>query len=234
MAAPRVVLVADDEASARELAGRTLTKAGFRVIEARDGEEALELIRLESPALVLLDVQMPGLTGFETVSQMRARGDAMPVLMLTGLDELDRKVEGLSAGADDYVSKNCDPRELLARVEALLRRSPLAKTARRLRFGEFTIDLTAKRADRNGVPLKLTRSEFALLSALAGARGSPVSREKLLEMVWGYTAETKTRTVETHIWRLRKKIGDTDDEPKWILNVAGLGYQLGRETWLLE
>ncbi len=230
MDSEKTLLVADDDPLERLLVTRILAEAGYRVSEAQDGGEALEKIAAEKPALVLLDVRMPKHTGFEVVEQMRARGDGMPVLMLTSLDDVDFKVRGLKAGADDYVGKPCDPRELLARVEALLRRAPVGPAKRRLVFGDVVVDLDAKAGTHNGERLRLTRTEIAILEVLANARGTPVAREKLLESVWGYHNETQTRTVETHVWRLRKKIGDIGDEPKWILNITGLGYTLSEQV----
>lgn len=221
------ILVVDDDEALRNVFAALLRHAGYRVLEAVDGVEALELWQREAPALVLLDVDMPRLNGWQTLEKIRLRGGRQPVLMLTGLTSVDHRVKGLGAGADDYVGKPCDARELLARVQALLRRTEMAAvSAPVLRLGDNVIDLTARTATAAGQPLALTRTEFALLELLARHAGRPVSRETILDAVWGYTNRPNTRTVETHFWRLRGKLGDRSDEPRWILTVPGAGYRL--------
>lgn len=226
-AAPQL-LVVEDQAAMRLLLNRALRAAGYGVIETGDGLEALDLIARVRPALVVLDVGLPNLSGFEVVQRLRAAGAAMPVLMLTCYGDVESRLRGLGAGADDYLAKPFDLRELLARVQALLRRAAPARAAavRLLRFGNVTVNLEARSAGCEGVALALTRTEYLILQCLAEKGGQPVSREELLRTVWGYDAETNTRTVETHVWRLRKKIGDAGDEPRWIVNRSGLGYVL--------
>lgn len=225
-ASPKILIVDDDEAL-RHVFSALLRHSGYRVLEAADGVEALELWHREAPALVLLDVDMPRLNGWQTLEKIRLRGGRQPVLMLTGLTSIDHRVKGLGAGADDYVGKPCDARELIARVQALLRRTEAAAApATVLRLGDNVIDLAARTATAAGGPLALTRTEFALLELLARHPGRPVSRETILDAVWGYTNRPNTRTVETHVWRLRGKLGDRGDEPRWILTVPGAGYRL--------
>lgn len=226
-AAPQL-LVVEDQADMRLLLKRALRAVGYDVIEAGDGPEALELIARMRPALMVLDVGLPTFSGFEVVQRMRAAGAEIPVLMLTCYGDVESRLRGLNAGADDYLAKPCDFRELVARVQALLRRAaPVQGTTERLlRFGSVTVNLTARSAECEGVALALTRTEYLMLQCLAEKGGQPVSREELLRTVWGYGAETNTRTVETHVWRLRKKIGDSGDEPHWIVNRSGLGYVL--------
>ena len=151
--------------------------------------------------------------------------------MLSSQGEVDRRLKGLGLGADDFMPKPFDLRELVARVEALLRREKTSGAApRRLCRGDVVIDLAAREARRAGLPLKLTVTEFAMLDLLARSIGRPVTREQMLDAVWGYTMLPRTRTVETHIWRLRKKLGDGGGEAGWIRNRAGMGYTLTAEA----
>jgi DNA-binding response OmpR family regulator len=198
-----------------------------------DGAQGLEMIAKEKPDLIILDVMMPNLTGIEVATEVRRLGLTTPVLMLTTRSEVAQKVEGLQAGADDYLGKPFDRRELLARVQALLRRlnfSQTAQTISSLRFGDVTVDLEKHTAFKGETPLPLTRTEYALLELLAKNMGSPVSRDLILDAVWGYTYFPSTRTVDTHIWRLRKKIGDNGDEPRWLKKAQGEGYILTCDT----
>lgn len=244
-ASPKL-LVVDDESCIRMVLMQSLKIAGFEVTVAANGLEALEMLPTLRPALVIVDVNMPGLNGFDTVERMRQMKHVQPVLMLTSYDGIDERVRGFSVGADDYLTKPFHQRELVARVRALLRRavrpvvpveapSTLAPAAvagsRVLRFGELTVDLSAKQADRAGVPLALTRTEFSLLECLASQRGRAVSREHLLAAVWGYDAGSNTRTVETHIWRLRKKLGENGETP-WLRTLSGQGYLMEPEAML--
>lgn len=223
---PRI-LVVDDESRTRRMIAKGLTASGFRVLEAADGPAAIEAVARERPALVLLDVDMPGLNGFQTLDTLRRRGYDQLVLMLTSFTDIEHRVRGLTGGADDYLGKPFDLRELLARVQALLRRGRTIETApRRLQFGDVVVDLTHRSATCGNAPLALTRTEFDLLDLFAHHLGQPVSRELMLDAVWGYTHLPRTRTVETHIWRLRKKLGDRGDAPRWIRHQAGTGYTL--------
>ena len=170
---------------------------------------------------------MPRLNGWQALEKLRLRGCRSPVMMLTGRTEIDDRVRGLAAGADDYLCKPCDFRELLARVQALLRRSqPEASGLTVLHFGDITVDLATRSAASIDGPVALTRTEFALLELLARHYGRPVTRETILDAVWGYTNRPNTRTVETHIWRLRGKLGDQGDDSRWIRTVPGAGYLL--------
>ncbi len=229
--AARLLVVEDDE-MLRAMYADLLRAAGFRVLEARDGVEALEVWEREGPALILLDVDMPRLNGWRTIERLRLRGARQPVIMLTGLTDIDDRVRGLGAGADDYLGKPCDPRELIARVQALLRRahpaSPEAPPTL-LRLGGNLVDLAARTAINAGQPLALTRTEYAILDLLARHAGKPVTRETILDAVWGYTNRPNTRTVETHFWRLRRKLGDPGGATGWIRTTTG-GYVLDPAT----
>jgi DNA-binding response OmpR family regulator len=225
------ILVVDDDEIARLVTAQTLVAAGYEVREAESGAAALAEVERALPALVVLDVSMPGMDGYAVVEALRARGFGRPVLMLTAHDSSDHIVRGLSAGADDYVTKPVDLRVLVARVHALLRRGPtLPVGTGKLFFGDTVVDLDLKQAQCAGERVALTRTEFALLTLLARNGEKPATRGEILEGVWGYAADANTRTVETHLWRLRKKLGDEGDEPRWILTRHGLGYLLAPET----
>jgi len=225
---PRI-LVVDDERPMRASICQCLEAEGYRVLEAADGAQGLELMAKEKPALVILDVMMPKLSGLEVAAELRRLGETIPILMLTTRQEVGQKVDGLNAGADDYLGKPFDRRELVARVQALLRRqttTEVAKAISVLRFGDVEVDLVQHTANKGKTPLPLTRTEYALLELLAKNMGSPVSRDLILDVVWGYTYFPSTRTVDTHIWRLRKKIGDNGDAPRWLKKAQGEGYIL--------
>jgi len=221
------LLLIDDDPAMRTTYGGALRGAGYDLSEAADGEEGLAQAERVKPALILLDVDMPRCNGWQTLEALRRRGYNQPVLMLTGATAMDDKVRGLGAGADDYLCKPCDQRELLARVHAVLRRSRPAETPLPvLTFGPITVDLSRRHATRDGQELALTRTEYALLELFARSPDRPLSKEFLLEKVWGYTNELNTRTLETHIWRLRQKIGDRPGEPRWLKTVPAAGYIL--------
>lgn len=222
------ILVVDDDAAIRYAVVGLLFSAGYQPLEAADGTMALELMRRERPSVTILDVNMPGVGGLEALDRLRLGGSELSVIMLSGRAEVEDRVRGFGLGADDYMAKPFDPRELLARIAALLRRGrkSIPVPQRKWQRGDVLIDLDAKRAARNGQELPLTTTEFAILEVLAAGRGRHVSKETLLKMVWGYSLVARTRTLETHIWRLRKKLGDKAGERGWIENRAGLGYRL--------
>ena len=211
---------------------QVLLMGDFAVVEATNGVEAIGLIGSQQPLTVVMDVNMPGMSGFEAVAKLREGGSSVPVLIVTCYDQIEDRVRGLEVGADDYLVKPFDVREFLARVRALVRRAMVRGPEKALRavrvieLGQAIIDLGAKRASMAEVPVSLTKTEYAILECLVSAQGRPVSREQLLLAVWGYDADTKTRTVETHVWRLRKKIGDTGDTVGTIQNRSGIGYML--------
>lgn len=223
---PRV-LVVDDDAAIRASVVRCLQGEGYRVLEAADGAQGVEVTLKEKPALIVIDVMMPRLGGVEAVEEMRRLGVAAPVLMLTTRNETPERVKGLKAGADDYLGKPFDKEELLARVHALLRKHERqAPAGRVLRFDELVVDLDQKAARKNGEDVTLTRTEYALLELFAAHLGAAVTRDQMLDAVWGYTYFPSTRTVDTHIWRLRKKLGDNAENPRWLKRVQGQGYVL--------
>jgi DNA-binding response OmpR family regulator len=221
------ILVTDDDLMMRRACVAVLVQAGYRVVEAGDGRECLDVLQRERPALIVMDLDMPGLNGLEAIKRMRADGDQTPVIMLTGFNEVEHRVRGLGVGADDFIGKPFHERELLARVGAVLRRSQPAAATRALVFGDVTVDPAGHTATaRDGAAVPLTKKEFAILELLARTPGRPVARETILDAVWGYGQAANTRTLDTHIWRLRRKLGDNGEMPRWIRNVTGIGYEL--------
>lgn len=221
------ILVVEDELPMRTALEDCLKDEGFRVISASDGERGLERALKEQPDLILLDIMMPRLDGFALCSELRRLGHAVPVLMLTAKGQVRDRVAGLDAGADDYLVKPFSMDELLARVRALLRRTGRQKAfVRQLALGDVQIDFVKQTATRKRKSLYLTTKEFAILRLLAEANGEPVSRQRFLDVVWGYAAFPTTRTVDMHIAALRQKIEKNPDKPRWITTVHGTGYRL--------
>ena len=221
------ILIVEDELPMRTALKDCLEAEGFRVLTASDGASGLDRALSEKPDLILLDVMMPRLDGFALCAELRRLGQAVPVLMLTAKGQVRDRVIGLDCGADDYLVKPFSTDELLARVRALLRRTQRrSAVAKELTLGDTRIDLVKQLATRKRKPLHLTAKEFAMLRLLAEARGEPVSRERFLDIVWGYTAFPTTRTVDMHIAQLRQKVEKNPDEPRWIKTVHGVGYRL--------
>jgi two-component system, OmpR family, response regulator MprA len=228
MTQPSKIIVADDEAAVRLVLNRFLTASGFSVIECRDGAEAFERIPCEKPAVALLDVEMPRLDGWQTLRELRQHGYRAPIMMLTRVDTVAARVKGLDSGADDFIGKPCDLLELLARIKALVRRSRVSPPApRQLKIGDLVVDLERRMAWRGNLDVRLTRTDFALLEVFASHRDRPVSREHMLEQIWGTTAELNSHTLDTCLWRLRRKLGENDRSTAgWIRNLPGIGYML--------
>jgi DNA-binding response OmpR family regulator len=226
------ILVVEDDAFVRTMLVQLLQHAGYQVMEAGDGAMGLQMVKEKLPRLAIMDVDLPKLGGLAVVETMRLRGIDIPVLMLSAHREVDDRLKGLGLGADDYMGKPFDPRELLARVAALLRRGKAIASTKppTLRRGDLIIDFAAKHATKAGVDVPLTATEFAILAVLSREEGRLVSRERMLDLVWGYSSGSSTRTLETHIWRLRKKLGDSGDEGGLIQNRQGLGYALAAEN----
>jgi DNA-binding response OmpR family regulator len=223
---PRI-LVIEDEAPMRMALQDILKADGYRVLTAADGQTGLEAAISERPDLVLLDVMLPKLDGLTICTELRSRDAEVSVLMLTARGQVSDRVAGLDSGADDYLVKPFSTDELLARVRALLRRRErTAEPLPSLQLGDVFIDLAAQTASRGPEPLHLTAREFAMLRLLAESRGQPVTRERFLDVVWGYTAFPTTRTVDTHMATLRGKIEPEPDNPTWIKTVHGVGYRL--------
>jgi DNA-binding response OmpR family regulator len=229
MSAERLLII-EDELPMRTALQDVLAAEGYRVLSAADGESGLRRAVVEKPDLVLLDIMMPKLDGFALCGELRRLGHRMPVLMLTAKGLVEDRVTGLDAGADDYLVKPFSTEELLARVRALLRRARRQGEApARFKLGDVDIDLARQTATRGRKELHLTAKEFAMVRLMAEAAGEPVSRERFLDVVWGYTAFPTTRTVDNHIASLRAKLERNPDEPKWLKTVHGVGYKLELE-----
>jgi two-component system alkaline phosphatase synthesis response regulator PhoP len=199
---------------------------GYEVLTASDGASGLERARSQKPDLVILDIMLPKLSGLEVCKALRGEGFEAPIIMLTARGQEIDKVVGLELGADDYVTKPFSIRELLARVRAILRRTEGKKQRlSRYHFADVEMDFEAYRAKKAGEPLDMSPREFELLRYLIERKGETVTRDRLLEDVWGYESYPSTRTVDTHIAKLRAKIGDSGSEPRWILTIHGLGYK---------
>ena len=221
------VLIIEDELPMRTALADVLAGEGYRVLTAADGQSGLERALQEKPDLILLDIMMPRLDGYAVCAELRRLSRPTPILMLTAKGQVEDRVSGLDAGADDYLVKPFSTQELLARARALLRRARRqARTPAKLKLGEMEIDLARQSAIRAGKPLHLTAKEFAMLRLMAETPGEPVSRERFLDAVWGYTAFPTTRTVDNHLASLRAKIEPDPDSPRWLLTVHGIGYKL--------
>lgn len=230
------ILVVDDEASIVELIRFNLEKEGFSVLGGYDGEECLRKARAEAPDLVILDLMLPGIDGIEVCQQLR-RETTVPIIMLTAKAEEFDKVLGLSVGADDYVTKPFSPRELVARVKAILRRQSMnlersraEKANGQTRIGRLVIDTDQFEVWARGKRIELTPKEFDLLRVLVANRGKVLTRDCLLERVWGYEYAGDTRTVDVHVRRLRQKIEEDDSRPVCIQTVHGVGYRFKGEN----
>jgi two-component system alkaline phosphatase synthesis response regulator PhoP len=199
---------------------------GYEVITAADGPAGLDRARATKPDLVILDIMLPKLSGLEVCKTLRGEGFENPIIMLTARGQEIDKVVGLELGADDYVTKPFSIRELLARVRAILRRTEgKKKRLERYRFADVDLDFEVYRAKKGDEALDLSPREFELLRYLIERKGETVSRDRLLEDVWGYESYPSTRTVDTHIAKLRAKIGDSGSEPRYILTIHGSGYK---------
>ncbi len=221
------VLVVEDERDISALIAFHLTREGFRVQTVESGPEALQAAYADRPDLVLLDVMLPGLSGYEVLAELRRRPDLgdVPVVMLTARREEQDRIRGLELGADDYLTKPFSPRELVLRVAAVLRRvrSPaITGSGRVLRGGDITVDSDALRVRVADQSVDLTPTEYRLLVTLLERRGRVQTRQQLLEAAWDIHADIETRTVDMHIQRLRSKLGDAGD---WIETVRGFGYR---------
>jgi len=220
------VLVVDDESDIVALVAYHLAKAGFQVATASDGLEAIDQVRRETPSLVVLDLMLPGMSGFDVLESIRAEQAtrAIPVLMLTARKEEPDKLRGLSLGADDYLTKPFSPAELVLRVKAILRRTgSQAERDDVIRIGEISINRSAHTVVLGDQPVDLTPTEYKLLTLLAERRGRVQARSNLLQSVWDASPDIQTRTVDMHVQRLRTKLGSAGD---LIETVRGFGYRI--------
>jgi DNA-binding response OmpR family regulator len=221
------LLIIEDEAPMRTALVETLKAEGYRVMSAADGTTGLELACTEPFDLVLMDVMLPGLDGFAVCRELRKRGRAMPVLMLTAKGQIDDRVGGLDSGADDYLVKPFSLKELLARIRALLRRKEREEEiGNEIRIGEAVIDFEKRLLTRGGKRFELLEKEVGMLRLLATTAGETVSREKFLDVVWAYHAYPSTRTVDNFIAALRSKLEEDPSDPRHLRTVRGVGYRL--------
>ncbi|HET8893886.1 MAG TPA: response regulator transcription factor [Gaiellaceae bacterium] len=227
MADPATILLVDDEDAVQKLLAFPLEQEGFRVLQARDGEEALESFEHEHVDLVVLDLMLPAVDGLEVCRRLRARS-TVPIIMLTARDDELDKVVGLELGADDYITKPFSIREFRSRVRALLRRSALGaqENGRELlSLDEVKIDTARRTVQANGTPVDLTYVEFELLKTMASKPGRVFTRAELLEALWGGSAYREQRTIDVHVRHLREKLEQDPREPELILTVRGVGYR---------
>jgi DNA-binding response OmpR family regulator len=222
---PLRVLIVEDDAAMVVALRDGFKYEGYAVQVARDGHAALRGVSESDPDLIILDVMLPKMSGLEICRQLRSLGHDVPIIMLTARGQEIDKVQGLKLGADDYVTKPFSFLELIARVEAVLRRSRGRAAAEACRFGDVTLDFRRQEATRAGAPLELSSREFAILEYLVARRGEVVTREQLLQAVWGYESFPFTRTVDVHIAKLRRKIESDQMEPRFIVTVHRLGYK---------
>jgi two-component system phosphate regulon response regulator PhoB len=226
------ILVVDDEEDILNLLSYNLEKAGFLVVTAEDGPEALELAVKEAPDLILLDIMLPNMEGTEVLKRLKGKAEteATPVIMLTAKGEEIDRIVGFELGADDYITKPFSPRELILRVRAIFKRSadePASNDAEVMTFNELTVNSAKHRVTIDGKAVELTTREFKLLSALLGAKGRVLTRDQILDMAWGRDFFVTPRTVDTHIRRLRSKLKGAG---AYIETVRGMGYRFTEGT----
>jgi two-component system alkaline phosphatase synthesis response regulator PhoP len=224
--APKILIVEDEEGLLKGLE-LNLSREGYRILTATDGEAGIKLALRENPHLVLLDIMLPGINGLDVCRELRRKGFDAPIIMLTAKSEEMDRVVGLEIGADDYVTKPFSRRELLARIRARLRSSAASPSEQlaRYRFNRIEIDFEKCCASKDDKPLELTSKEYDILRLMIRHRGEVVSRDRMLNEVWGYEAYPATRTVDSHIVKLRQKIEDDPADPKHILSIYGEGYK---------
>ena len=230
MAGDDKILVVEDDRNLLDTLKYNLRKEGYDVVTAVDGAEALDVARREKPDLIILDLMLPKVSGFEVCRILR-KDMTVPILMLTAKADETDKIVGLEIGADDYMTKPFSLRELLARVRAMLRRSKMAEVQSGaggpvLKVGDIEVDIARHRASKGGTALELTPKEFDLLAFLVRNKGLVFSRDQLLEKVWGYDFTGDTRTIDVHIRWLRQKIETAPDNPEHLITVRGTGYKL--------
>jgi DNA-binding response OmpR family regulator len=225
------ILLVEDEKAIREAVAAYLAREGYLVNAVADGQQALDEFAAGEYGLIILDLMLPGVSGEKVCQVVRSTSD-IPLIMLTAKGEIEDRIAGLELGADDYLVKPFSPRELVARVRALLRRSHISDESRRetLEFDELFIDIPSHHVMVDGHPVDLTASEFKLLVTLARHPGNIYTRGELVERVLGYDFEGYERTIDSHIKNLRSKLGDDPREPRWLFTVHGVGYRFGSPT----
>ena len=236
----KTILIVEDEQNIVDILSFNLSREGYDTLEAYDGATGLQLALEQNPDLILLDLMLPGMNGFDVCRKLREAGSAVPILMLTAREEEADKVLGLELGADDYITKPFAMRELMARVKANVRRvsmgpapapQPEAEPGKRLDLGRVVVDLDGATVYKDGAPLELTQREYDLIRFLASQPGKVFSREALMEHVWNYEGYVgDVRAVDVAVRRLREKIEDDPASPKFILTKRGMGYLFGGQT----
>jgi DNA-binding response OmpR family regulator len=223
---PTRVLVVDDETPILELVRGYLEREGWQVDEAADGSSAVELARAQAPDVVVLDVMLPGIDGFEVLRRIRSFSDAYVLLLTSRSEEIDRII-GLTAGADDYLVKPFSPRELVARIQALLRRPRVSarEQPQAIAHGDLTIDRPRRSVTLRGVPVTLTSTEFNFLATLASEPGIVFSRQQLLDRVWGMEYVGDEHVVDVHLGNLRRKLGESATDPRFVETVRSVGFR---------
>ncbi|PRR78592.1 Alkaline phosphatase synthesis transcriptional regulatory protein PhoP [Clostridium liquoris] len=221
------ILIVDDEEHIRELLKFNLENVGYDTICAEDGIQAIDMAKNERPALILLDLMLPGMDGYDVCKEIRMNSNisTTPIIMLTAKSEELDKVLGLELGADDYLTKPFSVRELMARVKAVLRRTSAHPIERCFEFGNIAIDFEKHEVLKDNVKIDLTLKEFELLEMLIKNKGRVLTRDFLLDKIWGYEYIGETRTVDVHIRHIRKKVEDDDKNPKYIETIRGVGYR---------
>jgi two-component system alkaline phosphatase synthesis response regulator PhoP len=226
----RKLLLAEDERTLSMILSERLEREGYSVVSVHDGVAALNTALHTAFDLIVLDVMMPGKNGFDVCRDLRAQGSSVPILMLTARGDVEDRIAGLKTGADDYLTKPFDSNELLARVEALLRRSrgssPITAV---VAFGDVQVNTRKREVVRKDEPVTLSAKEYQLLCYLVERPNVVVSRDELLEQVWGYSAATNTRTVDVHLGQLRSKLEEDPKQPRHLLTVHGSGYKFVNE-----
>jgi DNA-binding response OmpR family regulator len=223
------ILIVDDEPKITRLVADYLEAAGFATVSARSGDEALMRARTQPPDLVVLDLGLPGIDGLDVTRALRRIGD-VPIIMLTARDDETDRIIGLELGADDYVTKPFSPRELVARVRAVLRRRSAVGEAEVLRSGDLLLDVPRMRVTRAGEPVELTATEFALVSAMARQPGRVFTRSQLLDAIHGVAFESYERAIDAHVKNIRRKLEPSPRQPRYLQTVYGVGYRLVEET----
>ena len=223
------ILVVDDEANILKLVEAYLKAEGYTVSVAENSQQGLALFRRHHPEVVILDVMLPGMDGFEVLQQIRRESQAYVLMLTAKSDETDRVI-GLTVGADDYLTKPFSPRELVARVKAVLRRARNPQETTLLTFANLKIDVERYEVWRNDQSIDFTALEFKLLKTLASSAGMVLSREQLIEKVWGYDFYGDERIVDVHIGHIRQKLEPDPNHPQFILTVRGVGYKFGDEA----
>ena len=220
------ILIIEDESNIRELISYNLINNNYKVLEAEDGLQGLETSIKEKPDLILLDLMLPGMNGLDICKELRDRGSKIPIIILTAKNEDIDKVMGLEFGADDYMTKPFSVHELMARIKAVLRRAELRNDVKYITKGALTINIERHEVLVDGEVVELSLKEFDLLKTLAEHKGMVMTRDQLLDKIWGIDYDGENRTVDVHIRYLRKKLGDEEAESKYIQTIRGMGYKM--------